>query len=130
MPTSNSAPLTSLEQQHKLAKDLIRAARKGDEAALARIRAVRSDAASPPRSLTLADAQLTIARESGFDSWPRLVADFHERDVQAFCHAVREGNVQRTQQLLASAHVRKRVNDPMLTSAGEPPIAPRKTSNS
>ena len=118
MPTSNSAPLTSLEQQHKLAKDLIRAARKGDEAALARIRAVRSDAASPPRSLTLADAQLTIARESGFDSWPRLVADFHERDVQAFCHAVREGNVQRTQQLLASAHVRKRVNDPMFDFGG------------
>ena len=81
MPTSSSAPLTNLEQQHKLAKDLIRAARKGDEAALARIRAVRSDAASQPRSLTLADAQLTIAREAGFDSWPRLVADFHQRDV-------------------------------------------------
>ena len=43
MPTSNPLPL-NLEQQHKLAKELIRAARKGDEAALARIRAVRSDA--------------------------------------------------------------------------------------
>ena len=118
MPTSNSSSPANLEQQHKLAKDLIRAARKGDEAALARIRAVRSDAASPPRSLTLADAQLTIAREAGFDSWPRLVADFHQRDVQAFCDAVREGNVQRVEQLLASAHVRKRVNDPMFDFGG------------
>jgi len=116
--TSNTAPLTNLEQQHKLAKDLIRAARTGDEAALARIRTVRSDAASPLRSLTLADAQLAIAREAGFDSWPRLVADFHERDVQAFCDAVREGHVQRAQQLLASAHVRKRVNDPMFDFGG------------
>ena len=118
MSTLNSASLTNLEQQHKLAKDLIRAARKGDESALARIRAVRSDAASPLRSLTLADAQLAIAREAGFDSWPRLVADFHERDVQAFCDAVREGHVQRAQQLLASAHVRKRVNDPMFDFGG------------
>ena len=118
MPTSNSSSPANLEQQHKLAKDLIRAARKGDEAALARIRAVRSDAASPPRSLTLADAQLTIAREAGFDSWPRLVADFHQRDVQTFCDAVREGNVQRVEQLLASAHVRKRVNDPMFDFGG------------
>ena len=118
MSTPNSLPLTSLEQQHKLAKDLIHAVRDGDPAALSRIQVVRSDAASPPRSLKLADAQLTIAREGGFDSWPRLVADFHQRDVKTFCDAVREGNVQRAQQLLASAHVRKRVNDPMFDFGG------------
>ena len=38
--------------------------------------------------------------------------------LQAFCDAVREGHVQRAQQLLASAHVRKRVNDPMFDFGG------------
>jgi ankyrin repeat protein len=108
-----SAVLNSLEQQHKLAKDLIRAARDGDAAALARIRAVRSDAATTPRAVKLADAQLAVAREAGFDSWPKLVADLKARDVKAFRDAVQGGDVRRTQQLLASAHVRKRINDPM-----------------
>ena len=59
----------NLEQQHKLAKDLLAAARAGDLAALARIRARRTDA--EPK---LADAQLTIAREAGFPSWARFAA--------------------------------------------------------
>jgi len=113
-PNPSAVP-TSLEQQHKLAKDLIRAARSGDAAAIARIQAVRSDAATAPRSLKLADAQLAIAREAGFDSWPMLVADFKERDIKAFRDAVHGGDVRRTQQLLASAHVRTRVNDPMFS---------------
>ena len=114
MSTPNSSRLpANLEQQRKLAKDLIRAARDGDAAALARIRAVRSDAAAPPRSLKLADAQLAVAREAGFESWPKLVADLQERDVKAFCDAVRGGDVPRTQQLLALDHVRTRINDPM-----------------
>jgi ankyrin repeat protein len=112
--TPDSSPVpTNLEQQRKLAKDLIRSARDGDQAALARILAVRSDAAASPRSLKLADAQLAVAREGGFGSWPKLVADLQERDVKAFCDAVDAGDTRRTQQLLASAHVRKRINDPM-----------------
>ena len=114
MPASNSSPVsTNLEQQRKLAKDLIRAARAGDETALARIRAVRPDAGAAPRSLKLADAQLAVAREGGFDSWPKLAADLQERDVEAFCAAVRHGDVRRSEQLLALRHVRARVNDPM-----------------
>ena len=77
----------NLEQQRKLAKDLIRAARAGNAAALARMRAVRPDAAAAARSLKLADAQLAVAREGGFESWPKLIADFHERDSKAFCDA-------------------------------------------
>ena len=103
----------NLEQQRKLAKDLIRAARAGNAAALARMRAVRPDAAAAARSLKLADAQLAVAREGGFDSWPKLIADFHERDSKAFCDAVRTGDVRLAGQLLALAHVRKRINDPM-----------------
>ena len=114
MSTPNvSRNSANLEQQRKLAKDLIRAARDGDSAAIARIRTVRSDAAAPPRSLKLADAQLAVAREGGFESWPKLVADLQERDVKAFCDAVGGGDIPRTQQLLASPHVRKRMNDPM-----------------
>ena len=114
MSTPNSSPVpANLEQQRKLAKDLIRAVRGGDPAALARIRACRSDATAPPRLLKLADAQLAVAREGGFESWPKLVAGLQERDVKAFRDAVRGGDIPRTQQLLASAHVRKRINDPM-----------------
>src|SRR5687768_9955319 len=61
--------LQNLEQQYKLAKELLAAARAGDAAALARIRAHRTDA--EPK---LADAQLAIAREAGFPSWARFVA--------------------------------------------------------
>jgi ankyrin repeat protein len=102
----------NLEQQHKLAKDLLRAARDGDASALARIQTVRSDSDSPSRPLQLADAQLAVAREAGFDSWPKLVAECHERDVTAFAQAVQDGDTARVRQLLALEHVRARVNDP------------------
>ena len=105
--------MSNLEQQHKLAKDLIRAARAGDSTALARLRAVRDDAGTPARALKLADAQLAVARESGFESWPQLVTALQQRDVDAFRAAVEAGDVARTQQLVALAHVRKHVNDPM-----------------
>jgi ankyrin repeat protein len=103
----------NLEQQHKLAKDLLRAAREGDASALARIRAVRPDSNSSSRPLQLADAQLAVARECGFDSWPKLVARFHELDVEAFREAVSGGDAARAQRLLAAAHVRDRINEPM-----------------
>jgi ankyrin repeat protein len=111
-PTPSAVP-ASLEQQHKRAKDLVQAARDGDPAALARIRAVRSDAGEASRPLALADAQLALAREAGFASWPKLVADFLERDVKAFCDAVRAKDVAGTQRLVALEHVRARVNDPL-----------------
>ncbi len=113
MPTPAPLPLrANIEHQRKLAKELTRAARAGDPVALARIQAVRP-ATAPTRTPALADAQLAIAREAGFASWPKLVSDFQERDVKAFCDAVRAGDVGRTQQLLASSHVRQRINNPM-----------------
>jgi ankyrin repeat protein len=112
--TPAPAPVPSnLEQQRKLAKDLVRAARAGDQEALARIHAVRSDAGAPSRPLRLADAQLAVAREAGFDSWPRLVTHLLDRDIQGFRDAVTRGDVDVTRRLLASPHVRARVNDPM-----------------
>jgi ankyrin repeat protein len=110
-PSPSPAP-HNLEQQHKRAKDLLKAAREGDAAALARIRTVRTDAGGPSRELKLADAQLAIAREAGFDSWPKLVADLEARDVTAFRQAVRAGDVPRVRQLVTLPHVREHVNDP------------------
>jgi hypothetical protein len=72
----------NLEYERKQAKRLLRACRAGDAEALARLR--ERGISSSVGELLLADAQLTIAREYGFTSWPRLVAYYqswatHER---------------------------------------------------
>src|SRR4051794_6915981 len=62
-------PNPSLEQLKHQAKDLLKAARERDLQSLLRIEQFlpnRSGAA------TLTDAQLVIAREYGFASWPKL----------------------------------------------------------
>jgi ankyrin repeat protein len=64
-----SAP--SLEHLRKQAKTLARAHRDADPEAIARVAAQRVDPESP---LKLSSAQLVVAREYGFVSWPRLRA--------------------------------------------------------
>lgn len=63
-----------LDQLRHQARDLLRAADRGDGTALARIRAV-SD-----RPI-LASAQLAVAREYGFASWARLKAEVVRREI-------------------------------------------------
>lgn len=58
----------SLEHLRKQAKDLLRAHRRADPDAAARV-AAHGDRGAPPK---LAGMQLVIAREHGFASWPRL----------------------------------------------------------
>jgi ankyrin repeat protein len=41
-----------------------------------------------------------------------------QRDVRAFCDAVRAGDIPQTQRLLGLAHVRERINDPMFDFGG------------
>ncbi|HET9360798.1 MAG TPA: ankyrin repeat domain-containing protein, partial [Vicinamibacterales bacterium] len=66
-----------LDQYKKQAKELVKAAGAGDAEASARIRAHHPrPSATAPR---LADAQLTIAREHGFESWPRFVREIEAR---------------------------------------------------
>ena len=65
MPDLPARP--NLDQLRRQARDLLRAARAGDAAATRRIEIV-SD------RLTLAAAQLAVAREYGFASWARLKA--------------------------------------------------------
>ena len=60
-------PKLDLEQQKKRAKELLRAYNSGDAAALARVQ--------KRGPIKLADAQLVIAREAGFPTWPRMKRD-------------------------------------------------------
>jgi hypothetical protein len=70
----------SLEQLKKQAKDLLKSHKSGDPDALRRIQEKHPDwcnrSALEPHAtrFSLADAQLVIAREYGYDSWPKLKA--------------------------------------------------------
>src|SRR5215213_299566 len=59
----------SLAQLRKQAKELVRQLRNGNPSATERLRKIKPNVSNP----ILADAQLVLAREHGFDSWPRLV---------------------------------------------------------
>lgn len=108
---SSSRDSRHLHQQHKLAKDLIRAARAKDSAALARLRAVLPDRTQ----FKLADAQLVIAREAGFESWPKLVKHVEQQELAAAQKAVREKNAGELRRLLAgSQYLQSVINSPAL----------------
>src|SRR5581483_144762 len=62
--------VVNVEQLRKQAKELVRAARAGDPAAAARLGDL------PPQ---LASAQLVLAREHGYSSWPALVHELAEQ---------------------------------------------------
>ncbi len=60
------------DQLRRQARELLRAADGGEPAALSRLRAVSGQ-------LTLSAAQLAVAREHGFLSWPALRAEVQRR---------------------------------------------------
>ena len=86
-PSRPLPPRPSLEYERKEAKALLRRLRAGDADAIARARALHHaiDASQPGR-IRLADAQLVIAREYGFRSWPRLVRWFGDVERQLHAH--------------------------------------------
>ena len=79
-------PRPSLEFEHKEAKALLRLLRAGDPDALARARPRHPSIESDPARIRLADAQLVLAREYGFTSWPRLVRYFGDVERQRHSH--------------------------------------------
>ncbi|HEY4023966.1 MAG TPA: ankyrin repeat domain-containing protein [Pseudonocardiaceae bacterium] len=83
---SDSLPARpDLGQLRRRAKELRDAARQGEESALARFTRHLS---IQPDAVSLATAQLVIARELGFASWPRLKAAIDAgRSVSAFLAA-------------------------------------------
>jgi hypothetical protein len=114
----------SLEQLRKQAKELLRAYRGGDSSAVARLRAVKPGLSAPggQQPAALADAQFALAKEYGFESWPKLKrhilitrrpADYHEptwgRTTWDFFMAIYEGHEDRVREMLR--------NDPSLARA-------------
>ena len=67
-------PHPDLDQLRRQAKDLLRAARRGDTDAVARLHAVSDH-------LILDSAQLVLAREHGFPSWARLKTEVTRREI-------------------------------------------------
>jgi ankyrin repeat protein len=82
----------NLEQLRKQAKELVRSARAGDEEAVRRLGV---------REPILARAQLALAREHGYASWPALVAAA-EADAEAFVRAATGGRKDRAEAMLAA----------------------------
>ena len=82
----------NLEQLRKQAKELVKAARAGDAEALARLGG---------REPILARAQLVVAREHGYPSWPALVAAA-EADADAFVLAATSKRRARAEAMLAA----------------------------
>jgi ankyrin repeat protein len=80
----------NLEQLRKQAKELVRAARGGDPVAVDRLAGLR---------VRLASAQLVIAREHRFSSWPALV-HWVEASVESFVIAATSGRCDRARRLL------------------------------
>jgi hypothetical protein len=77
-------PKPSLDYERKKAKALLRQLRSGNPDAFARAGARHPALRTPAAdNVTLADAQLVIAREYGFVSWPRLVQYFADVERQS-----------------------------------------------
>jgi ankyrin repeat protein len=78
MSTTDQRPRLNLEQQRKRAKELRHAHREGRLDAAERIRVhlpraqARTEAEVLAAPFSLSEAQLVVAREAGFASWPRL----------------------------------------------------------
>jgi ankyrin repeat protein len=95
-----------LDQLRRQARELRDAARAGNPPAIDRVR--RHLPGLAHARLTLAAAQLVIAREHGFRSWPSLKAEVESRvmdlesRVDAFLEASVEGRLQRAARLLAA----------------------------
>jgi hypothetical protein len=80
----------NVEQLRKQAEELVKAATAGEPAAVERLAG---------RTPTRAHAQLVVARENGFTSWPALVAAA-DADADAFVLAATDHRCGRAQALL------------------------------
>src|SRR6185437_4313362 len=102
----------NLEQLKRQAKDLLRAAKARDAAALARLRTLpafarQRDDDALAASVALHDAQSVMARELGVPSWTALVARVEEMTLELdaavtqFIEAATEVRAERAARLLA-----------------------------
>jgi ankyrin repeat protein len=94
-----------LDQLRRQAKELRNAVRRGDAAAVDRF--TRLHPSVRPNAISLAAAQLVIARELGFASWPRLKAAIDAdappgREVREFVAASVDGRLRHARDLLGA----------------------------
>jgi ankyrin repeat protein/uncharacterized glyoxalase superfamily protein PhnB len=105
-------PRPSLEQLKKQAKDLLKSCESGDPEALQRIKESHPRFIGEPDTkirgteFSLSDAQLVVAREYGFESWPKLkthveaLARGDDPAITAFLMAAVAGNQMEAKKLL------------------------------
>ena len=67
----------SLEQLRKQAKELLQELRSGVTSAVSRLQRYKPGSSKP----ILADSQYVIAREYGFESWPKLVQHIQSSQI-------------------------------------------------
>lgn len=117
----------NLEYEKKQAKALLRAYQAQDAAALERVYAFHprlqngADKSIPPDRFKLSDAQLVIAREYGFSSWPHLKNQIEtlrkglQETFSHFARAVQQGDASRVRELLeATPALVKLIDDPVI----------------
>jgi hypothetical protein len=115
-----------LDQLKNQSKDLLKDYKAGDPEALRRIQAnhPRLGASSaheiPASRFTLSGAQLVVAREYGFSSWPKLKAHVESLSpgaddlVDQFKQAIRADDAARTRHLLeAHPMLRAKIDEPL-----------------
>jgi len=105
-----------LDQQRKLAKELLADFRRGDADASARIRAALPDKSN----VGLAEAQHVLAHEYGFETWAALKQEIEKRaearrsPLERAHRAVRDGDAPALRRLLAAhAELRSAINQPV-----------------
>jgi ankyrin repeat protein len=107
-----------LDQQKKLAKELLRAFRSQDADAIARVRSQLPDKGA----VSLTDAQFVLAREYGFASWGELkqqieaLASEQLPPVEQFKKAVRDGDAKALRRVLQHHEkARAAINEPIFS---------------
>ena len=90
-PTRVLSDKPSLAQLRKQAKELLKAYRARDAVAVAEVE--RFERQPDPAAFALADAQRVLARAYGFSSWTSLKEHVEGINVEAFCAAVKAGDV-------------------------------------
>lgn len=118
-PFARSLPSRpDLAQQKKLAKELLQSFASGDAEARARVRSVLPDKAQ----IALADAQLVIAREYGFNNWAALKQHIEaraedKRSPEERMHDAFTSHDAKAVRILFEKHpgLRQRINEPVFS---------------
>src|SRR5262245_61051466 len=125
-----------IEQLKHQVKDLLKSCKSGESTAIERIRKSHPRGAQIEISnVRLSDTQLVIAREYGFESWPKLktaVDDIlmGQGDPGMLLHrAFRDDNAGLVRKLLARyPEFKARINQPVAEAFDSPPITLVKSS--